>query len=284
MYSGLGSDHIHVGAGNNIIDAEAIWVGQVHHHTAGSLDDRNIIDYSALNRSLVVKASVNEPVTGRRSFTVDKIDPDGAEATTTDFLQGVQEIRFAPNPNTVMLEGAFGRTTAMSFLSDVGPNGTIHTLDFSNVIGNSFTGAGVTVQGGDSFAVRNLQFEGFTRLIGSDYKYNIDLSGATKNLIIDSGTGGADIKTGSGNDIIRFEGEGEVDAGEGFDILDRSHLEGDTIFSFSRTPDGDVASINEEATVRNVELFKASQGNNTFSVVHSYGGNSSPLVLPCLSA
>jgi Ca2+-binding RTX toxin-like protein len=77
VYSGLGSDHIHVGAGNNIIDAETIWVGQVHHHAAGAIDDRNIIDYSALNRSLVVKASVNEPVTGCRSFTVDKIDPDG---------------------------------------------------------------------------------------------------------------------------------------------------------------------------------------------------------------
>jgi Ca2+-binding RTX toxin-like protein len=107
VYSGLGSDHIHVGGGNNIIDAEAIWVGQVH-HTAGASRDTNIVDYSALNRSLVVLASVNEPVTGRRSFTVDKIDPDGEAGTTSDYLQGIQEIRFAFHPSTMMLSGVLG--------------------------------------------------------------------------------------------------------------------------------------------------------------------------------
>jgi hypothetical protein len=214
VYSGLGSDHIHVGAGNNIIDAEAIWVEQVH-HPAGASGDKNIVDYSALNRSLVVLASVNEPVTGRRSFTVDKIDPDGEAGTTTDYLQGIQEIRFAPHPNTVMLSGALGRTTAMAFLSDVGPQGTIHTLDLSAVTGNSFAGTGVTVEGGDAFSVGSLSFVGFSRIIGSAYRDDIDLSDTTRNLIIDSGTGGADIATGSGNDIIRMQGEGDVDAGGG---------------------------------------------------------------------
>jgi Ca2+-binding RTX toxin-like protein len=167
----------------------------------------------------------------------------------------------------------------MAFLSDVGPQGTIHTLDLSAVTGNSFAGTGVTVEGGDAFSVGSLSFVGFSRIIGSAFKDTIDLSGATKNLIIDSGTGGADIATGSGNDIIRMQGEGDVDAGGGFNILDRSQLEGESTFAFSYAAGGWVASINGEATVRNVQHYKGSQGDNTFAISNANAPSEDLLVL-----
>jgi hypothetical protein len=104
VYTGSGSDHVVLGMGNNYVNTSAhfahsaaLWSsGQVMDVAIG--DDRNIADYTDMPRSLVVKAPWGDPLTGRRNFILDKIDPDGVEATTTDLLAGIQEIRFAPLP------------------------------------------------------------------------------------------------------------------------------------------------------------------------------------------
>ncbi|MGY6643661.1 MAG: hypothetical protein ACXIVD_00425 [Salinarimonas sp.] len=269
VFSGRGSDTIIAGYGNNIIDAGGAYAGAEALFSTGQImnalhpDDWNTVDYSALNRSLVVRATLNEPLSSRRDFTVDKIDAAGSADTTTDLLISIHSIIFSADPGTVMLEGSVGRTTDARFLADPGPDGTIHTVDFSNATGNGLTGAGVTVlntAGGEGFLIGDLYFEGFTRLIGSAYRDTISMSVMTENLIIDSGEGGADIWSGSGNDIIRFDGEGMIDAGDGFDILDRSHLEGDTHFSLG----SGIVTLNQNTDVWNVQHFKGSQGNNTF--------------------
>ena len=271
VFSGRGSDTIIAGYGNNIIDAGGAYAGAEALFSTGQImnalhpDDWNTVDYSALNRSLVVRATLNESLSSRRDFTVDKIDPTGSADTTTDLLTSIHRIIFSEDPGTVMLDGPVGRTTDARFLADPGPDGTIHTVDFSNATGNSLTGAGVTVlntAGGEGFLIGDLYFEGFTRIIGSAYRDTISMSVMTENLIIDSGEGGADIGSGSGNDIIRFDGEGMIDAGDGFDILDRSHLEGDTHFTFNST----IGTINNVTQVSNVQHYKGSQGNNTFVI------------------
>jgi hypothetical protein len=124
-----------------------------------------------------------------------------------------------------------------------------------------------------------MKFVGCSRIIGSAYRDDIDLSETTRNLVIDSGTGGAEITTGSGNDIIRMQGEGEVDAGGGFNILDRSQLEGDSAFAFSASAGGYVASVNAEATVTNVQHFKGSHGENTFAISNANAPSEDLLVL-----